>query len=62
MESIPMARYSYIIAFAVLLIFAGGAFADSMTFTNPGSNVWQGVYVNVYWVGYYRPYNLDAVL
>jgi hypothetical protein len=48
MESIPMARYSYIIAFAVLLIFAGGAFADSMTFTNPGSNVWQGVYVNPY--------------
>jgi hypothetical protein len=43
-----MARYSYIIAFAVLLVFAGGAFADSMTFTNPGSNVWQGVYVNPY--------------
>ena len=43
-----MKRYSSIVAFAVLLIFATGAFADSMTFTNPGSNVWAGVYVNPY--------------
>src|ERR1035441_3054424 len=43
-----MKRYSSIVAFATLLIFAPGAFADSMTFTNPGSNVWAGVYVNPY--------------
>ena len=43
-----MKRYSSIVAFAALLIFAPGAFADSMTFTNPGSNVWAGVYVNPY--------------
>jgi hypothetical protein len=44
-----MTRYSCIVAFAVLLVFAGGAFADvQMSFTNPGSNVWQGVYVNPY--------------
>ena len=43
-----MTRYSCIFAFAVLLVFASGAFADSMTFTNPGSNIWAGVYVNPY--------------
>src|ERR1035437_1718409 len=43
-----MKRCSSIVAFATLLIFAPGAFADSMTFTNPGSNVWAGVYVNPY--------------
>src|ERR1039458_8720529 len=48
MESSPMTRYSYIIAFAVLLIFAGGAFADSMYFSDPGNNVWAGVYVDPY--------------
>jgi hypothetical protein len=43
-----MRRYYSIVAFAVLLIFASGAFADSMTFTDAGSNVWAGVYVNPY--------------
>jgi hypothetical protein len=43
-----MTRYSCIFAFAVLLVFASGAFADEMYFSNPGSNVWQGVYVNPY--------------
>ena len=43
-----MRRCPCIIAFAALLIFAGGASADSMTFTDPGSNVWAGVYVNPY--------------
>jgi len=43
-----MRRYYSIVAFAVLLIFASGAFADEMYFSNPGSNVWQGVYVNPY--------------
>jgi hypothetical protein len=43
-----MRRYYSIVAFAALLIFAPGAFADSMTFTDPGSNVWAGVYVNPY--------------
>src|ERR1035441_2380004 len=43
-----MKRYSSIVAFAALSIFAPGAFADSMTFTDPGSNAWQGVYVNPY--------------
>jgi hypothetical protein len=43
-----MRRCPFIIAFAALLIFATGAFADSMTFTDPGSNVWAGVYVDPY--------------
>ena len=43
-----MKRYSSIVAFAALSIFAPGAFADSMTFTDPGSNVWAGVYVDPY--------------
>jgi hypothetical protein len=43
-----MRRYYSIVAFAALLIFAPGAFADSMYFTDPGSNVWAGVYVNPY--------------
>src|ERR1019366_327468 len=43
-----MKRYSSIVAFAALSIFAPGAFADSMTFTDPGSNVWGGVYVGPY--------------
>lgn len=43
-----MRRYSSIVAVAVFLIFASGAFADSMTFTDPGSNVWAGVYVDPY--------------
>jgi hypothetical protein len=43
-----MRRCYSIVAFAALLIFAPGAFADSMTFTDPGSNVWAGVYVDPY--------------
>jgi hypothetical protein len=43
-----MRRYSSIVVFAALLIFAPGAFADSMTFTDPGSNVWADVYVDPY--------------
>jgi hypothetical protein len=43
-----MTRYSYIVAFAVLLVFASGAFADEMTFSNPGTNIWWNGVVNVY--------------
>jgi hypothetical protein len=43
-----MTRYSCIFAFAVLLVFASGAFADQMHFTDPGNNVWAGVYVDPY--------------
>jgi hypothetical protein len=43
-----MTRYSCIVTFAVLLVFAGGAFADSMYFSDPGNNVWSGVYVDPY--------------
>jgi len=43
-----MRRYYSIVAFAALLIFAPGAFADEMHFTDPGSNVWAGVYVDPY--------------
>ncbi|MGA2724117.1 MAG: PEP-CTERM sorting domain-containing protein [Bryobacteraceae bacterium] len=42
-------RYLFLIAFTVLLIFAPGAFADdTIYFSSPGNNVWQGVYVNPY--------------
>lgn len=43
-----MRQYSWIVTLAVSLLCATGAFADSMTFTNPGNNVWAGVYVNPY--------------
>ena len=44
-----MMRYLFLIAFAVLLIFATTAFADdTIYFSSPGNNVWQGVYVNPY--------------
>lgn len=43
-----MTRYFYIIALAVLFIFASSAFADSMYFSDPGNNVWAGVYVDPY--------------
>ena len=44
-----MMRYLFLIAFTVLLIFAPGAFADdTIYFSSPGGNVWQGVYVNPY--------------
>ena len=42
-------RYLYLIRLAALLIFATGAFADdTIYFSSPGGNVWQGVYVNPY--------------
>ena len=35
-------------ALASMLILTGSAFADSFTFTSPGSVTWNGVYVNPY--------------
>ena len=57
-----MSRMSFGMVLATLLIVSGSAFADdTFYFASPGSNVWDGVYVNPYTANETSPQTINGL-